>query len=539
MLIPDGAEIELRFATQTGPHPGAGPCDACGRLGGAEPASSRRARARPFAWRTAACGNVRREGDLIAVDWPVMPFVERRSGRCAGGVPRAAAGEDASSRTFGTIAVFASEEDVRELAPDLERIAALEANAVIVTAPARRSDFVIRVFAPKLGLAGGPGLRNGASDHRAVLGGAARQDLACLASALAADRRAVLRAAQRRGDDRRPRRAVPRRHPSAGGLNAMRFNLPPTGRLVTIREGGSELVVAPECGARLVSFRVDGRDVLRPASAEALETAVPYGFAGFPLMPYSGPIFGDGFRFAGGWHALARNVPAEPTATHGEGWIMAVAHRPRRMIAPSRSRSTTRRRRRAHFPFAWRGEMTFAARRRAADRRHEADQPRPPADAGRARLSSLFSEGAGNDAAVRLHRRLAADAPRRSAKAAGRSSRVSISAAVRTSAEWCSTAASKAGTEARRSRRRTASRRRSRPIPLFGKLQIYDAWDYPYICIEPVTNANDGFNRAALGVPGHSVAVLEPGRSLAGNVTIRAGLAGRKRVHDCKQRGVT
>jgi galactose mutarotase-like enzyme len=58
---------------------------------------------------------------------------------------------------------------------------------------------------------------------------------------------------------------------------------------------------------------------------------------------------------------------------------------------------------------------------------------------------------------------------------------------------------------------------------VFGKLQIYDAWDYPYICIEPVTNANDGFNRAALNVASHSVVVLEPGRSLTGAITISAG----------------
>ena len=41
------------------------------------------------------------------------------------------------------------------------------------------------------------------------------------------------------------------------------------------------------------------------------------------------------------------------------------------------------------------------------------------------------------------------------------------------------------------------------------KLQIYDAWDYPYICVEPVSNANDGFNRMARNVPGHNVHVLE------------------------------
>jgi aldose 1-epimerase len=58
--------------------------------------------------------------------------------------------------------------------------------------------------------------------------------------------------------------------------------------------------------------------------------------------------------------------------------------------------------------------------------------------------------------------------------------------------------------------------------PVFGKLQIYDAWDYPYICIEPVTNTNDGFNRMAHGVASHAVAVLEPGRSLAGGMSIVA-----------------
>ena len=59
--------------------------------------------------------------------------------------------------------------------------------------------------------------------------------------------------------------------------------------------------------------------------------------------------------------------------------------------------------------------------------------------------------------------------------------------------------------------------------PVFGKLQVYDAWDYPYICVEPVTNANDGFNRAALGVPGHDVVVLAPGRKLTGTISIGVG----------------
>jgi hypothetical protein len=41
--------------------------------------------------------------------------------------------------------------------------------------------------------------------------------------------------------------------------------------------------------------------------------------------------------------------------------------------------------------------------------------------------------------------------------------------------------------------------------------------------VEPVSNANDGFNRMARGVVGHGVAVLEPGRRLSGRILI--GLA--------------
>ena len=63
--------------------------------------------------------------------------------------------------------------------------------------------------------------------------------------------------------------------------------------------------------------------------------------------------------------------------------------------------------------------------------------------------------------------------------------------------------------------------------PVFGKLQVYDAWDYPYICIEPVTNANDGFNRAARDVPGHAVQILAPRTDHGGS---RSPCASRRRA---------
>ena len=150
VMVPDGTEVELRFVTRNGPHPGAGHAThaaAWVALNRIRPG----ARELAFRLESGELRHVRAEGDRIAVDWPVMPFsdldhidaLEASLGRRP---------ETTLASSFGTIAVFASEADVGELAPNLDRVAALEANAVVVTAPARRSDFVIRVFAPKLGL---------------------------------------------------------------------------------------------------------------------------------------------------------------------------------------------------------------------------------------------------------------------------------------------------------------------------------------------------------------------------------------------------
>ncbi len=301
----------------------------------------------------------------------------------------------------------------------------------------------------------------------------------------------------------------------------MRFDLPAAGQLVTLNEGGSELVVAPECGARLVAFRVDGRDVLRPATAEALKAGAPYGFAGFPLMPYSGPIFGDGFRFDGEWHALSRNLPAEPTATHGEAWIL-----PWRTeactdsaIALSLDYTPTP----GAFPFAWRGELKFSVakgRLTAALSILNRDHRPMPAGFG---LHPYFPKAPGTILKFDCTGVWPPDAPEAVALGCGplepgldfRGGQDAGPIVFDRCFEGWDGVATLTAPD--------GFVTRIEAEPVFGKLQIYDAWDYPYICVEPVTNTNDGFNRAAHGVASHAVAVLEPGRSLAGAVTISAG----------------
>jgi len=296
------------------------------------------------------------------------------------------------------------------------------------------------------------------------------------------------------------------------------FSLPSTGPLVTLRDADAEVVIAPACGARLSAFRIGGRDILRPATDTVLESAFPYGFAAFPLLPYSGPIFGDGFSFGGEFHPLGRNVPAEPGATHGEGWI-----RDWSIVEQSDTRIRLRLDYvpvQGAFPFAWRGDITYAI----ANRRLEAtlsltnrDYRPMPSGMG---LHPYFPKSPGTVLTFDATGLWPPDAPEAVALGAGpmeagldfrQGQDVDGIVLDRCYEGWDGRATLTAPDGAVTVI--TAD-------PVFGKLQIYDAWDYPYICIEPVTNANDGFNRAALEVPGHAVAVLSPGQSLKGTISI-------------------
>lgn len=295
-------------------------------------------------------------------------------------------------------------------------------------------------------------------------------------------------------------------------------SLPATGRLVTLRDAAAELIVAPDCGARIVAFRAGGRDILRPTTQANLDNAFIYGFAGFPLMPYSGPIFGDGFRFDGQWHALGRNVPTEPTATHGEAWI-----RPWNIVAQSESqiRLTMDYAPAVNaFPFAWRGDIVYGLDQgRLAIEMTLSNRDHRPMPAGMG-LHPYFPKAPGTVLTFNCTGVWPPDAPEAVNQGAGplvpgldfrRGQDVDPITLDRCFEGWdgCATLSTADGLITRIEADAT-----------FGKLQVYDAWDYPYICVEPVTNTNDGYNRAAAGVPGHAVVVLQPGRSLSGRIVI-------------------
>src|SRR5258705_1422713 len=94
---------------------------------------------------------VTRAGETLSMDFPSRPGTpvsvnDALVGALGGAKPR----EALQARDL--LAVFESEEEVRNLKPDFRRVAQLEAMAVIASAPGENADFVSRFFAPKAGI---------------------------------------------------------------------------------------------------------------------------------------------------------------------------------------------------------------------------------------------------------------------------------------------------------------------------------------------------------------------------------------------------
>jgi predicted PhzF superfamily epimerase YddE/YHI9 len=146
----DRDRVALRFYAPGGPHTGAGHATMAAahvELGKHnEPDASVTFLLADGNERTAA-----RDGDRIAVSWPLMPGkpIDRLQelGKALGRPP-----SETLVAPFGYVAVYDAAADVQALVPDMAALTRLDRGAVIATAPGDASDIVIRVFAPKLGL---------------------------------------------------------------------------------------------------------------------------------------------------------------------------------------------------------------------------------------------------------------------------------------------------------------------------------------------------------------------------------------------------
>ena len=93
---------------------------------------------------------VTREGELYTMDFPVLPPTrlddDPAVAEALGAAPRELYDQ------MDMMAVFGSEAEVAALAPDMNKVAALDTRGVIATAPGDTCDFVSRFFAPRAGI---------------------------------------------------------------------------------------------------------------------------------------------------------------------------------------------------------------------------------------------------------------------------------------------------------------------------------------------------------------------------------------------------
>jgi PhzF family phenazine biosynthesis protein len=91
------------------------------------------------------------EGDRLALDFPSRPPLPSEAHAAAlGDALGRAPSETLSSRDL--MAVYEREEDVRDLVPDMRKVAAFDVTGVIASAPGSECDFVSRFFAPAFGI---------------------------------------------------------------------------------------------------------------------------------------------------------------------------------------------------------------------------------------------------------------------------------------------------------------------------------------------------------------------------------------------------
>lgn len=93
---------------------------------------------------------VQKEGDWLSMDFPSRRAKPVASPKRLGEILGASPSEVFHARDL--LVVFETEELVTGLRPDFVGLAALEAFAVVVTAPGNKVDFVSRFFAPKAGI---------------------------------------------------------------------------------------------------------------------------------------------------------------------------------------------------------------------------------------------------------------------------------------------------------------------------------------------------------------------------------------------------
>lgn len=90
--------------------------------------------------------------------------------------------------------------------------------------------------------------------------------------------------------------------------------------LTILRAGESALYLAPAIGGGIARLTMNGGEILRPATAAAIEASDPLGLAEFPMAPFVNRVAAERFAWGEREIALEPATPDAPEILHGTAW---------------------------------------------------------------------------------------------------------------------------------------------------------------------------------------------------------------------------
>lgn len=280
---------------------------------------------------------------------------------------------------------------------------------------------------------------------------------------------------------------------------------------IVLKRGDARLEISPANGGTLIGWSVAGTDLLRRRPPDEVD---PLLSACFPLAPFSNVIRNGGFRFQDRFHPLARNHPLESDPIHGDSWLAAwdvdnlAAHHLLMSYAHAAING---------FPFRYRvsQELTLAMRSLTiALRLINADDRPMPAGLGLhpyfrrmpgARLEALH---AGRWEGTRVISDDRFCTPQE----------IGAETVDACYAGWCGLARLRWPRD-----EVILTLRAAAPA---SALVVFSPSSSDFVCIEPVTHVNDGFNALASGVPDTGARTLLPGAEMSLRTTISVQVTG-------------
>ena len=125
---------------------------------------------------------------------------------------------------------------------------------------------------------------------------------------------------------------------------------------VALKNNSSHLLLCPEIGGSIARYTWREQDILRPATVTAIAEKNIRAMACYPLVPYSNRIGNAQLQVGAETFSLTKNFPPEPHAIHGIGWkrpwILGFHDSAHATLALTHTRDTD-------WPFAFHATQTF------------------------------------------------------------------------------------------------------------------------------------------------------------------------------------